>query len=110
MTDFDVETDLPRHDCLKLLYVCYQPLQTEYGRRVVVMEKIKEYDSSQREKYLSRIWVNGPESAEKCANIRERLIETARLKPGYEQKAAYRKKKRKETKEAKKKAKLEQDK
>ena len=107
MTGFDVETDLPRHDCLKLLYVCYQPLQTELGRRVVVMEKVEEYDSSQRDRYLSNIWVNGPESAEKCANIRERLIEAARLKPGYEEKAAYRKKKRQETKEAKKKAKRE---
>ena len=71
------------------------------------MEKVKEYDLSQRDRYLSNVWVNGPESAEKCANIREKLIEAARLKPGYEEKAAYRKKKRLETKEANKKAKLE---
>ena len=107
MTDFDVDTDLPRHECLRLVYVCYQPLQVKLGRRVVVMEKVKEYDVSQRDRYLSNVWVNGPESAEKCANIREKLIEAARLKPGYEEKAAYRKKKRLETKEANKKAKLE---
>jgi len=107
MTDFDEETDLPRHECLKLIYVCYQPLQVELGRRTVTMEKVKEYDPSQRETYLSSVWVNGPESAEKCANIREKLLEVAKLKPGYEEKAAYRKKKRTETKEAKKRAKRE---
>ena len=107
MTDFDAEVDLPRHDCLELVHVCYQPLQTELGRRVVTMEKVKEYNVAEREKYLSSAWINGTESAEKCANIRERLIEAAKLKPGYEEKAAFRKKRRLETKEAKKKAKRE---
>jgi len=107
MTDFDAEVDLPRHYCLELVHVCYQPLQTELGRRVVTMKKVKEYNPAQKEEYLSYVWANGPESAEKCANIRERLIEAAKLKPGYEGKAAYRKKRRLETKEAKKKAKKE---
>lgn len=107
MQDFNVETDLPSHDCLKLVHVCYQPLQTELGRRIVTMQKVKDYDVSQRSKYLSAVWVNGKESAEKCARIRDRLLEAAKLKPGYEEKAAFRKKKRQETREAKKRAKLE---
>jgi len=107
MTDFDAEVDLPRHYCLELIHVCYQPLQIELGRRVVTMMKVKEYSPAQREEYLASVWANGPESAEKCANIRERLLEAAKLKPGYEGKAAYRKKRRLETKEAKKKAKKE---
>ena len=53
------------------------------------------------------MWVNGPEPAEKCADIRERLLQAATLKPGYEEKAAYRKKRCLETKETKKKAKKE---
>ncbi|GFH59067.1 hypothetical protein CTEN210_15543 [Chaetoceros tenuissimus] len=105
MTDFDEKTDLPQHDCLEIVNICYQPLQTELGRRVVTMQKVQEYDPSKRKKYLSKVWVNGPESAEKCARIRERLLEAAKLKPDYEEKAAYRKKRRKETKEAKKLAK-----
>jgi Predicted DNA modification methylase len=103
MRDFDVEKDLPNHECLEIAHVCYQPLQTELGRRVVVMKKVKEYDPSLRESYLSSVWINGPESAEKCANIRERLLEAAKLKPGYEEKAAYRKKRRQITREEKKK-------
>ncbi|KAL7473538.1 hypothetical protein ACHAXS_014017 [Conticribra weissflogii] len=107
MLDFDAEEDLPRHDCLRVVSVCYQPLQTELGRRTVTMEKVKDYDERRREEYLEGTWVNGPQSAEKVANIRERLMEAARKKPGYEEKAAWRKQKRKETKEAKKRAKLE---
>mmetsp|Transcript_6322 Transcript_6322/g.12913 ORF Transcript_6322/g.12913 Transcript_6322/m.12913 type:complete len:124 (+) Transcript_6322:11-382(+) len=107
MLDFNEEEDLPRHDCLKVVSVCYQPLQTELGRRTVTMEKVKEYDDRKRDEYLEGTWVNGPQSAEKVANIRERLIEAAKKKPGYEEKAAWRKQKRKETKEAKKRAKLE---
>lgn len=107
MLDFNEEEDLPRHDCLKVVSVCYQPLQTELGRRTVTMEKVKEYDERKRDEYLEGTWVNGPQSAEKVANIRERLIEAAKKKPGYEEKAAWRKQKRKETKEAKKRAKLE---
>lgn len=107
MLDFDEAVDLPRHECLRLVSVCYQPLQTELGRRTVTMEKIKEYDDSKRGEYIEQAWVNGPESAEKVANIRERLLEAAKKKPGYEEKAAIRKQKRKATKEAKKKAKRE---
>jgi tRNA (guanine10-N2)-methyltransferase len=71
------------------------------------MEKIKEYDPSKRAEYLSKTWINGPESAEKCARIRERLMEAAKLRPDYNEKLRYRKQKRKETKEAAKKAKRE---
>jgi tRNA (guanine10-N2)-methyltransferase len=105
MTDFNVETDLPQHECLKLVHVCYQPLQSELGRRVVTMEKFLEYDESKRSSYLEKAWVHGKASAEKCANIREKLLEAAKLKPDYEEKAAFRRIKRKETKEARKMAK-----
>ncbi|KAL7545316.1 hypothetical protein ACHAWF_008675 [Thalassiosira exigua] len=105
MLDFDEEQDLPRHDCLRIVYVCFQPLGTELGRRTVTMEKIKEYDESKRSLYLKDVWLNGSESAEKVANIRDRLLEAAKKKPGYEEKAAIRKQKRRATKEAKKKAK-----
>jgi len=108
MRDFDVDKDLPNHECLEIVHICYQPLQIELGRRVVVMQKVKEYDPSMKERYLSSVWVNGPESAEKCANIRERLIEAAKLKPGYEEKAAYRKKRRQQTREEKKKQRTKQ--
>lgn len=107
MLDFDESEDLPRHECLKLESVCYQPLQIELGRRTVTMKKVKEYDEKKRTHYMENTWVNGAESAEKVANIRERLIEAAKKKPGYEEKAAIRKQKRKATKEAKKKAKRE---
>ena len=99
LDDFDPEVDLPRHPCLECVHVCYQPLQTNLGRRMVVMRKIAAYDESQRDAYREATWVNGPESAEKCANIREKLIEAARLKPGYEEKRDFRSKKRKARKE-----------
>ena len=51
--------------------------------------------------------MNGVESAEKVANIREKLMEAAKKKPGYEVKAAIRKQKRKATRYAKQKAKRE---
>jgi len=106
MTDFDETTDLPRHECLTLVYTCFQSLQhPELGRRTVTMEKIAEYDETRREEYMAKVWINGPESAEKCANIRDRIIEAAKLKPGYEEKAAVRREKRRVTKEARKKAK-----
>mmetsp|Transcript_36727 Transcript_36727/g.54877 ORF Transcript_36727/g.54877 Transcript_36727/m.54877 type:complete len:598 (-) Transcript_36727:93-1886(-) len=107
MTDFDEQVDLPRHECLKLVHVCYQPLQMELGRRIVAMEKIADYDESKRSDYMSKVWVNGPESADKVAKIRDRLLEAAKKKPGYEEKAAVRKQKRKATRDAKKKAKRE---
>ena len=107
MQDFNEEEDLPRHDCLRLVSVCFQPLQTELGRRTVTMEKVKEYDEKEKPEYLKNSWVNGVESAEKVANIREKLIEAAKKKPGYEVKAAIRKQKRKATRYAKQKAKRE---
>ena len=107
MTDFNVDSDLPQHECLKLVYICYQPLQIELGRRMVTMEKVKDYNEMDRRKYLENAWADGPEAAEKCARIRERLLEAAKLKPDYEQKAAMRKKRRQETRLAKKKAKKE---
>ncbi|KAL7540804.1 hypothetical protein ACHAXR_010392 [Thalassiosira sp. AJA248-18] len=107
MLDFDENEDLPRHECLRLVSVCYQPLQTELGRRTVTMEKNKEYDEKKRFLYSENTWVNGTESAEKVANIRERLLEAAKKKPDYAEKAAIRKQKRKATKDAKKKAKRE---
>eukprot|EP00978_Attheya_sp_CCMP212_P048431 scaffold519619_cov71-Attheya_sp.AAC.1 len=69
MTDFDVNEDLPRHECLKLEHVCYQPLSAELGRRIITMVKTSEYDTSRQEDYMLQVWKNGPASAEKCANI-----------------------------------------
>mmetsp|Transcript_13127 Transcript_13127/g.20338 ORF Transcript_13127/g.20338 Transcript_13127/m.20338 type:complete len:558 (-) Transcript_13127:827-2500(-) len=107
MQDFNESEDLPRHDCLRLVSVCYQPLQTELGRRTVTMEKVREYEEDKRDEYVKNTWVNGPQSADKVANIREKLIEAAKKKPDYEEKAAIRKQKRKATKLAKQKAKRE---
>lgn len=104
---FDITTDLPLHECLDLVHVCYQPLSSELGRRMVTMKKTKEYEPIKREAYMAKVWLNGAESAEKCANIRYKIIEAAKKKPGYEEKAAIRKQKRKEHREAKKKAKRE---
>lgn len=109
LRDFDEGTDLPRHECLEVRHVCFQPLQVELGRRVVVMEKVGEYNSKEVERYRLETWVNGAESAEKVANVRDRLVELAKGKPGYTEKAAMRKKKRKEGKEARKKAKKEEE-
>jgi tRNA (guanine10-N2)-methyltransferase len=100
--DFDPETDLPRHDCLRLIHSCYQPLGLELGRRIVVMEKVQDYDVSRRDTYRASIWKYGAESASKCSNLRERILERARSKPGYEEKAAVRKEKRKANKVARK--------
>ena len=105
--DFDVATDLPQHECLEIKHTCYQPLSTELGRRMVTMKKVHEYDASKREVYLANVWKNGAASAEKCANIREKIIEAAKNKPGYEEKAAIRKQKRKANREEKKRAKRE---
>ena len=104
-SDFDPDTDLPRHDCLELVHSCYQPLSLELGRRIVAMQKSVEYNPALRSKYMETIWVHGKESAEKCANLREKILEAAMKKPGYEEKAAIRKQKRKAHKEAKKRAK-----
>ena len=104
-SDFNPETDLPRHDCLQLAHSCYQPLSLELGRRIVAMKKVAEYNPLLRSKYMESIWVHGKESAEKCANLREKILEAAMKKPGYQEKAAIRKKKRKAHKEAKRRAK-----
>ena len=100
--DFDEDRDLPRHDCLELIDSCFQPFSNDLGRRIVAMKKITEYDVSKRTEYLQSIWIDGAESAEKCANLRDKIMEAAREKPGYEEKAAIRKVKRKANKEAKK--------
>lgn len=105
MNDFDINTDLPQHPCLNLTYCCYQPLQTNLGRSVVCMEKIAEYDETQRQYYRDNIWKNGVDSAEKIINLRERLVEEARKRPGYVEKAEYRKKKRRQLKDERKKLK-----
>lgn len=102
--EFNPETDLPRHDCLELVHYSYQPLSAELGRRIVAMKKIRDYDESLRDTYLSKVWVNGKESAEKCANLRDKILEAAKKKPGYEEKAAIRREKRKVHKKAKKEA------
>lgn len=105
-TDFSLEHDLPQHDCLELVHSCYQPFTCELGRRIVTMKKVIEYDEDRREAYYASIWKNGPESAEKCANIRDKILEAAKKKPNYEEKAAIRKGKRKLHRSAKKQAKL----
>lgn len=109
-SDFDVENDLPRHPCLELVHVCYQPLSAELGRRVVVMKRTAHipYDPAQRLKYLAAVWKNGHVSAEKCANIRDKLQEAAKQKPRYEERAAIRKEKRRQHKHEKKEAKKKQ--
>jgi len=106
-TDFDPAIDLPKHNCLEIIHISYQPFTMELGRRIVTMKKTQFYDSSRRQEYLSKVWINGAASAEKCANIRDKIMEAAKLKPGYEKKARYRKQKRLETKQAKKRAKFE---
>jgi tRNA (guanine10-N2)-methyltransferase len=69
------------------------------------MKKIHEYDPARRDHYLETVWVNGAESAEKCGNLRDKIMEAAKKKPDYERKAAIRKQKRKAHKEEKKLAK-----
>ena len=107
-TDFDPNEDLPQHACLKLVHLSYQPFTMELGRRMVTMTKVHDYNPDLRDTYLAQTWKNGPASAEKCANIRDKILEAAKQKPGYEEKARHRKQKRIEHKKAKKKAKLEQ--
>mmetsp|Transcript_20078 Transcript_20078/g.28572 ORF Transcript_20078/g.28572 Transcript_20078/m.28572 type:complete len:135 (-) Transcript_20078:35-439(-) len=102
MADFNPETDLPIHPCLEQTYCCYQPLHVQYGRRVVVMKKKGEYLECQQERYKASAWINGAESAEKVANVRERLLEEAKRKPGYEEKSKYKAAKRKKKKEEQK--------
>jgi hypothetical protein len=66
------------------------------------MRKIENYDESQQDFYKRSSWVNGAESSEKVANIRERLIEEAKRKPGYEEKSKYKAAKRRMKKEERK--------
>ena len=105
-SEFDIDCDLPRHECLDFLHCCYQPFSVDLGRRMITMKKVHEYNELRQEEYRKYIWKNGSESADKCANIREKIMEAARNKPGYEGKAAIRKEKRKVHREAKKKAKI----
>lgn len=105
-TDFSVENDLPRHACLEFIHSCYQPFSPELGRRIVTMKKVNVYDETRQNEYLAEVWKNGAESAEKCANIRNKLLEAAKKKPRYEERLAIRKEKRKKTRDAKKLAKL----
>jgi len=75
IVDFDEDTDLPRHPCLKLQEVCFQPLQISLGRRMVVMVKTVKYNANELPAYRSFCWKNGPESADKVANLRDKLLE-----------------------------------
>jgi tRNA (guanine10-N2)-methyltransferase len=102
---FDIEMDLPQHPCLELVHVCYQPFSAELGRRVVVMKKKLSYDPTKRDDFLLATWKNGTESADKCADIRTKIIELAKTKPRYEERAAIRKEKRRLHREEKKEAK-----
>jgi len=103
--DFDAAVDLPRHSCLELVHVCFQPLGPDLGRRMVALRKCADYDVSKRAEYRAAVWKNGAASAEKCANLRDKILENAKKKPNYEEKLAIRKAKRKQTKEEKKAAK-----
>lgn len=107
--DFSLADDLPQHACLELVHSCYQPFTCELGRRIVTVRKVAEYEEGLREEYYASIWKNGPDSAEKCANIRDKILEAAKKKPNYEEKAAIRKGKRKLNRSAKKQAKLKHD-
>lgn len=108
-TDFSIEDDLPQHACLCLVYSCYQPFTCDLGRRIVTMRKVAEYNEDRREEYYATIWKHGPASAEKCANIRDKILEAAKKKPNYDEKAAIRKGKRKLHRQAKKDAKLKRN-
>ena len=104
-SEFDPQSDLPQHECLELIHWCYQPLSTELGRRIVVMRKALEYVPSKRDEYIRATW-KLPGAADKVSNIRERLLETAKLKPNYDERLSHRKHKRQQHKEEKKRLKL----
>jgi tRNA (guanine10-N2)-methyltransferase len=70
---------------------------------MVTMKKVREYDPSKRTEYLSKEWVNGAESAKKCANIRDKILEAAKLKPRYEKRLQFESKNGKPTKRPRKK-------
>ena len=38
------------------------------------MKRTKDYDPTRRGQYYERIWVNGKASAEKCANLRDKIL------------------------------------
>jgi tRNA (guanine10-N2)-methyltransferase len=103
-SEFDPLSDLPQHECLKLIHWCYQPLSSELGRRIVVMKKISEYDPSKREQYMQSVW-KIPGAADKVANIRDKLLEAAKLKPRYDERLNKRKEKRQQRKDEKKRSK-----
>jgi len=104
-SDFDSASDLPTHPCLNLTHTCYQPLGEKLGRRVVAMNKTAEYDESRRDEYTSAVWVNG--NANACDGLKLRILENAKQKPGYDERLAQRKQRRRESKAAKKRAKRE---
>jgi tRNA (guanine10-N2)-methyltransferase len=99
--EFDPKVDLPRHDCLELVHFCYQPFNGELGRRIIAMKKIAPYVETKGQEYRKTIWIYGADSADKCANLREKILEAAKQKTGYEEKAAIRKQKRKAHKQLK---------
>lgn len=103
--DFDAAADLPQHPCLELVHVCFQPLGPDLGRRMVALRKCADYDVSKRAEYRAAVWKNGTASAEKCANLRDKILENAKKKPNYDEKLAIRKAKRRQTREEKKAAK-----
>jgi tRNA (guanine10-N2)-methyltransferase len=86
---FSFERDLPVHPCLETTHVCFQPFSADLGRRIVALRKMRDPCAGQLAKW------SDPDAAEKCANIREKILEAAKLKPDYEKKAAFRKEKRK---------------
>ncbi|CAN0074415.1 unnamed protein product, partial [Phaeothamnion confervicola] len=44
--DFDIETDLPRHPCLRLIHHSVQGLSQKICRRMITMEKTQAYDAA----------------------------------------------------------------
>lgn len=106
--DFEPERDLPSHPCLKTVYLCFQPLQLHLGRMFITMEKIAEYDYEKREAYLAKVWGEDSDdptstcAAERFEGIHDRLLQLARSKPGYDEKSAFRKQKKRAAKDSKK--------
>lgn len=95
----DDDTHKPQHPCLLLKYSCFQPLNEVFGRRFVVLEKVKQPEPSDRES--THVLVN--------ANLREKIKAVAKQKPHYAEKAAIRKEKRKHHRLVKKVAKKQKD-
>ena len=100
LKDFDEGQDLPRHPCLELEWVCYQPLSLHLGRRMVVVKKVRPWEDEREEEvrifvrtsirrcrhilyianstsrtsqWRATCWPNGRESAEKVERLREQV-------------------------------------